>query len=150
MSLLIQNYNNLIKTIPFLGFQRKDQLKFWNLIFRKKFSFGFPSMVRFPWNISQLIFKNLHFGVCGTAVSWNFRYLGVPSDGEKVVSHDYMYNTPRQFFNVDYSQHPLGKRKLLNTRIEKKKTRLELQQFQNQHVTIKLFFHVCWYAEMLS
>ena len=42
-------------------------------------------MVRFSWNISQLIFKNLHFGVCGTAVSWNFRYLGVPSDGEKVV-----------------------------------------------------------------
>ena len=57
--------------------------------------FGFPSMVRFSWNISQLIFKNLHFGVCGTAVSWNFRYLGVPSDGEKVVAPKVAVELPK-------------------------------------------------------
>ena len=43
-------------------------------------------MERYRWNISQLIFKNVQNDVCGTAVSWDFTKLGVPSDAEKVAS----------------------------------------------------------------
>ena len=39
----------------------------------------------FWWDTSQLIFKNVQNHVCGTAVSWDFTKLGVPSDAEKVV-----------------------------------------------------------------
>ena len=39
----------------------------------------------FWWDTSQLIFKNVQYDVCGTAVSWDLTKLGVPSDAEKVV-----------------------------------------------------------------
>ena len=44
-------------------------------------------MERCRWDTSQLIFKNVQNYVCGTAVSWDFTKLGVPSDAEKVVDH---------------------------------------------------------------
>ena len=40
----------------------------------------------FWWDTIQLIFKNVQNYVCGTAVSWDFTKLGVPSDAEKVVN----------------------------------------------------------------
>ena len=43
----------------------------------------------FWWDTSQLIFKNVQNYVCGTAVSWDFTKLGVPSDAEKVVNRKY-------------------------------------------------------------
>ena len=40
-------------------------------------------MEHFRWNISQLNFKFGQNNVCGTAVSWFWVKLGVPSDDEK-------------------------------------------------------------------
>ena len=44
---------------------------------------------RSRWDISQFIFKIFQNDVCGTAVSWFLRYLGVPSDDEKVVLDEF-------------------------------------------------------------
>ena len=48
-------------------------------------------MERCRWDTSQLIFKNVQNYVCGTAVSWDFTKLGVPSDAEKVVQQAFQY-----------------------------------------------------------
>ena len=44
-------------------------------------------MEHFRWNISQLNFKIGQKTVCGTAVSWFWAKLGVPSDDEKGVGY---------------------------------------------------------------
>ena len=61
-------------------------------------------MERYWWNTSQLIFKNVQNDVCGTAVSWDFTKLGVPSDAEKVVKGEEVLTNTNCTTNSDRCQ----------------------------------------------